>query len=56
MSTSKRAFQKHRDKPLKHNRLHNKKTKLAQPWGYIEPGYHILEWWVRKIDKNPFET
>ena len=23
--------------------------------GMLEPGYHILEWWVRKIDGKPFE-
>lgn len=23
--------------------------------GMMEPGYHILEWWVRKIDNKPFE-
>ncbi len=23
--------------------------------GMMEPGYHILEWWVKKIDNKPFE-
>ena len=31
------------------------KNKAGTAMGYIEPGYHILEWWVRKIDNNPFE-
>lgn len=23
--------------------------------GMVDPGYHILEWWVKKIDNQPFE-
>ena len=23
--------------------------------GMVEPGYHILEWWVKKVDNKPFE-